>query len=279
MRHIFDQSSIKISKLVTEEYSTSFSLATRMLGDSIRDAIYAIYGFVRYADEIVDTFLDSPQEELLTEFEAQYYQALDRGISMNPILHAFQQVVKRYNIDDALVQQFLKSMKMDLYKNDYETYEEYKEYIFGSADVVGLMCLRVFVDGDDAEYERLKESAMRLGSAFQKVNFLRDLKDDADRLNRSYFPNVNLQQLTPAEKQSIIDEIEEDFRVAYGGIIELPTEARFGVYTAYKYYYKLLMKLKKTHASEIMNTRIRVSNPMKMLILGKSYLRFQFNIL
>ena len=279
MKALFDQSSLKSSEQITKIYSTSFSLATRMLSPKIRPAIYAIYGFVRYADEIVDTFHQHEQSELLHEFEKNFYISMERGISLNPVLHAFQMVVRQYNIDDELIQAFLDSMKADLSKKEYTTYEEYKTYIYGSADVVGLMCLKVFVNGDQETFERLKESAMHLGSAFQKVNFLRDLKDDMDILNRSYFPNVDLKSLRPEQKQQIIAEIEEDFHKAYQGIIQLPMESRLGVYTAYRYYRKLLKKLKKTEASRIMKTRIRVSDPVKLIILGKSMLRHQFNLL
>jgi phytoene/squalene synthetase len=279
MKKLFDQSSFSISKKVTHVYSTSFSLACRLLSSKIRPAIYAIYGFVRYADEIVDSFHEYEQEELLHEFEKNYYLAYKRGISLNPVLHSFQSVVKEYGIDDHLIQAFLKSMKTDLNKKEYFTYEEFKEYIYGSADVVGLMCLKVFVNGDDQAYERLKPTAMRLGSAFQKVNFLRDIKDDMSRLERSYFPNIDFKNLEPESKQAIIEEIEADFDFAYEGIKQLPIESRLGVYTAYRYYRKLLSKLKKTEASRIMKTRIRVSDPVKFIILGKSMLRHQFNLL
>ncbi|MCV6629689.1 MAG: squalene/phytoene synthase family protein, partial [Flavobacteriaceae bacterium] len=244
-----------------------------------RKAIYAIYGFVRYADEIVDSFDGFDQETLLKEFERDYYMAQERGISLNPVLHAFQEVVRNYAIDDDLIQAFLKSMKMDLHKTTYSTYEDYATYIYGSADVVGLMCLKVFVDGDQSAYLKLRPTAMRLGSAFQKVNFLRDIKDDSERLERSYFPNVDFNNLNAANKAAIIEEIETDFEIAYQGIVQLPMEARLGVYTAYRYYKRLLYKIKKTDAAMVTNSRIRVSNPMKMLILGKSYIRYQFNIL
>lgn len=279
MKQIFDDLSFKSSMLVTKQYSTSFSIAVNMLSPSIRNAIYSIYGFVRFADEIVDSFHDYDKVELIRDFEIDYYKAMTSGISLNPILNSFQQTVKKYNISDDLVQAFLRSMKMDLSKKNYNTQQEYEEYIYGSADVVGLMCLKVFVGGDEEKYEQLKEPAMRLGSAFQKVNFLRDLKDDVELLSRTYFPNVNLESLTAEDKKKIIEEIEEDFRVAYIGILELPKEAKFGVYTAYKYYKRLLAKLKDTPSSKILETRIRVSNPVKIGLLAKSFVAFKFNLL
>ena len=230
-KQLFDDVSVNCSKLVTKTYSTSFSLAVKMLAPSIRDAIYSIYGFVRFADEIVDSFHGFDKEKLINDFETDYYKAHTDGISLNPILNAFQTTVKQYNIDDDLVQAFLKSMKLDLYKSEY-TKEEYQEYIYGSADVVGLMCLKVFVNGDESRYNELKDSAMRLGSAFQKVNFLRDLKDDMETLNRSYFPDVNMVELNIESKERIIKEIEDDFKKAYIGIMHLPAEAKFDVYTA-----------------------------------------------
>ena len=246
MKALFDQVSNNCSRLVTKKYSTSFSLAVKMLSPEIRTAIYNIYGFVRFADEIVDSFHAYDKEKLINKFEADYYEALEDGISLNPILNAFQKTVFQYQISDDLVQAFLKSMKADLHKTEYTTKEEYDSYIYGSADVVGLMCLRVFVNGDTEKYNELKDAAMRLGSAFQKVNFLRDLKDDIDNLNRSYFPNVDLRALNNESKNQIINEIEEDFEVAFKeGILKLPVEAKFGVYIAYRYYRKLLNKLKK----------------------------------
>ena len=278
MKELFDNVSVGCSKLVTKSYSTSFSLAVKMLAPSIRNAIYSVYGFVRFADEIVDSFHGFNKEKLIADFETDYYKAYAEGISLNPILNAFQATVKKYSIDDALVQAFLKSMKLDLHKSEY-TDEEYKAYIYGSADVVGLMCLKVFVNGDQVKYNELKEPAMRLGSAFQKVNFLRDLKDDMELLNRSYFPDVNMVELNVASKQKIIKEIHHDFEAAYIGIMGLPNEAKFGVYTAYRYYKCLLNKLKKTPSNEIMSTRIRVSNPLKMSLLARSYVKYKLNMI
>jgi len=245
MKELFHTVSENCSKLVTKSYSTSFSLAVNMLSPAIRNDIYNIYGFVRFADEIVDTFHEYDKEELMFQFENDYYAAHKAGISLNPILNSFQQTVRKYNIEDHMVQAFLKSMKSDLHKTEYQTKAEYEEYIYGSADVVGLMCLKVFVNGDDNKYNELKDAAMRLGSAFQKVNFLRDLKDDFEVLNRSYFPNIDLGQLNAKSKQLIVDEIEADFDYAYKhGILKLPVEAKFGVYMAYRYYRRLLKKLK-----------------------------------
>lgn len=280
MKELFDSVSYSCSKLVTKRYSTSFSLAVNMLAPSIRADIYNIYGFVRFADEIVDTFHDYKKKELLAQFESDYYDAKKNGISLNPILNSFQHTVKKYNINDHLVDAFLDSMKADLNQIDYMTKEEYDKYIYGSADVVGLMCLKVFVNGDQAKYDELKGPAMRLGSAFQKVNFLRDLKNDFELLNRSYFPNLDLGQLNQQSKEIIVEEIEEDFDVAFReGILKLPVEAKFGVYMAYRYYRKLLKKLKKVPSQDIMETRVRISNPMKINLLARSYVKYKLNLI
>jgi len=278
MKSIFDQVSYGCSKLVTESYSTSFSLATKMLGTSIRNDIYNIYGFVRFADEIVDTFHDYDKETLFNDFETELYTALKNKISLNPILNSFQYTFHRYDIPVHLVEAFMKSMRMDLVKKEYKTNAEYKEYIYGSADVVGLMCLCVFVDGDKRKYDELKSSAMALGSAFQKVNFLRDLKADYELLERSYFPNTNLLELDEASKKRIVAEIEADFAQGFYGIERLPNEAKFGVYTAFKYYKRLLDKLKKTPPLEIKNTRIRVPNYEKIGLLAKSYVNYKLHL-
>jgi phytoene/squalene synthetase len=278
MKQLFDDVSFKCSKLVTKNYSTSFSLAVYMLSPIIRDAIYSIYGFVRFADEIVDSFHGFDKEELINDFEKEYYKSYNSGISLNPILNSFQHTVKKYNITDDLIQAFLKSMKLDLVKSDYNSKAEYDEYIYGSADVVGLMCLKVFVAGKDHKYEQLKAEAMRLGSAFQKVNFLRDLKDDNLVLNRNYFPGVDLNSFDENAKSAIINEIEEDFRVAYQGILKLPIEAKFGVYTAFIYYKKLLKKLENTPCHEIGNARIRVSNYTKAGLLAQSFVTYKLKL-
>ena len=279
MKSLFDTVSYDCSKLVTKSYSTSFSLATKMLSKSIRQDIYNIYGFVRFADEIVDSFHDYNKEELFNNFVVDFERGLNDKISLNPIINAFQHTFHNYNIDKHLVDSFLKSMRMDLHKKEYLTREEYKEYIYGSADVVGLMCLKVFVNGDNEKYEDLKLMAMSLGSAFQKVNFLRDLKADHDNLSRTYFPNTDLTNLDEASKQHIIDDIERDFEEGLKGIKKLPIEAKFGVFMAYRYYKQLLNKLKKTPALEIKNTRIRVPNYRKFYILTRSYVKYQLNLL
>ena len=278
MKELFDTVSFKCSKLVTKSYSTSFSLAVYMLSPSIRDAIYSIYGFVRFADEIVDSFHGYEKEYLINDFEKEYYKSYEAGISLNPILNSFQHTIKEYNITDDLVQAFMRSMKLDLVKQNYESQEEYNEYIYGSADVVGLMCLKVFVKGNEEKYNQLKSEAMRLGSAFQKVNFLRDLKDDNLILNRNYFPGVDLKSFDENSKKAIIAEIEEDFRIAYQGILKLPIEAKFGVYTAYVYYKKLLNKLECTPSHKIGNARIRVSNYTKFGLLAKSFVSYKLKL-
>lgn len=279
MKYLFDKISFDCSRNVTKSYSTSFSSAVKMLAPNIRQDIYNIYGFVRFADEIVDSFHDYNKEELFSLFENDLELALKNKISLNPILNAFQYTVTKYDIPKELIAAFMKSMKLDLTKTEYKTESEYNEYIFGSADVVGLMCLKVFVKGDDLKYETLKDSAMRLGSAFQKVNFLRDLKADFEDLNRTYFPNTDLSKLDEVSKLKIIEEIEADFKAGYEGLIHLPMEAKFGVYTAYIYYKKLLSKLKSTPSAEIKNTRIRVSNYQKYGLFAKCYFTYKLNII
>jgi phytoene/squalene synthetase len=279
MKELFDKLSYQCSHKVTSMYSTSFSLAVKMLSPKIQKDIYAIYGFVRFADEIVDTFHDYDKEVLLDEFENDLYKAIDRGISLNPILNAFQEVVNKHHIETDLIDHFMKSMRADLYKTEYQSVKEYKDYIYGSADVVGLMCLKVFVQGDQKRYDELKDPAMKLGSAFQKVNFLRDLKDDTEHLQRSYFPHIQGGIIDGVVKDQIIEEIDQDFQDAYAGILQLPIEAKFGVYTAFIYYRKLLRKLTVTKASEIKEKRIRISNPMKMFLLTKSFVNYKLNLL
>ncbi|UTW65578.1 phytoene/squalene synthase family protein [bacterium SCSIO 12643] len=279
MKTLFDEVSYECSKEITKKYSTSFSLAVKMLSPKIQDAIYAIYGFVRVADEIVDSFHAYDKEELLDEFEANLKLSLERKISLNPVLNSFQEVVHRYHIDYDLIDAFLKSMRADLHKNTYTSFEGYQEYIYGSADVVGLMCLKVFVSGDAEKYEELKGAAMKLGSAFQKVNFLRDFKEDSDVLDRTYFPHLYNKPFGVDTKKLIIEEIKDDFEQAYIGIKKLPLEARFGVYTAYIYYKKLLKKLIQADVEEIKMSRIRVSNPTKMALLAKSFVNHKLNLL
>ncbi len=279
MKSIFDDVSYACSRNVTKTYSTSFSSAVRMLGASIQQDIYNIYGFVRFADEIVDSFHDYNKVELFEIFEIDLANALKNKISLNPILNSFQHTVTKYKIPNELIDAFMKSMKLDLTKKEYKTKEEYNEYIFGSADVVGLMCLKVFVKGNDQQYEDLKASAMRLGSAFQKVNFLRDLKADFEGLDRTYFPDTDLNQLDEVSKQKIINEINDDFLAGYTGIVKLPLEAKLGVYTAYSYYKKLLYRLSKTPSAEIKNTRIRVPDYQKYGLFAKCYFSYKLNII
>ncbi len=279
MKALFDSVSHQCSKAVTKSYSTSFSLATKMLSGSIRQDIYNIYGFVRFADEIVDTFHDYDKETLFNHFENDLEMALKQKISLNPILNSFQETYHKYAIDKHLVDSFMKSMRLDLHKNVYLTDDEYRQYIYGSADVVGLMCLKVFVKGDSEKYESLKDSAMSLGSAFQKVNFLRDLKADHEDLSRTYFPNTDLNKLDEISKKAIIDDIEIDFANGLQGIRELPIEAKFGVFMAYRYYSQLLKKLKKTPALDIKSSRIRVPNYKKIELLTRSYVKYQLNLM
>ena len=279
MKALFDSVSFACSVKVTKAYSTSFSSAVKMLAPTIRQDIYNIYGFVRFADEIVDSFHDYNKEILFEKFEKELEDAIQDKISLNPILNSFQHTVNKYNISQDLISAFMKSMKLDLVKQEYKTTEEYHDYIYGSADVVGLMCLMVFVNGDEKKYEELKDSAMKLGSAFQKVNFLRDLKADFEGLNRTYFPNTDLNKLTETSKKEIIDDIEADFKMAYEGILRLPIEAKFGVYTAYRYYKRLLKRLKTTPSTEIKNTRIRVPNYEKAELLARCYVKYRLNLL
>ena len=278
MKHLYDSISSESSKIITKKYSTSFSIAVNLLSSNIREAIYNIYGFVRVADEIVDSFEEYPKEELLDRFEEEYRYSLKVGISTNPVINAFQGTVSKYNIDHALVDSFLKSMRTDLEKQNYDNQEEIDNYIYGSADVVGLMCLKVFVQGDDEKYNNLKEPAMKLGSAFQKVNFLRDLNEDFENLNRSYFPNINPNNFTEEDKSKVLLEINNDFEEAYKGIVKLPKEAKLAVYVAYKYYFNLLNKIERTPSKTLKEKRIRVSNPKKMALLVESYFNFKLNL-
>ena len=279
MKALFDSVSQICSKSVTKSYSTSFSLATKMLSGTIRQDIYNIYGFVRFADEIVDSFHDYDKEFLFNRFADDLELALEQKISLNPILNSFQSTFHKYNIDKHLVDAFMKSMRTDLHKSTYLTDDEYRMYIYGSADVVGLMCLKVFVNGENEKYESLKESAMSLGSAFQKVNFLRDLKADYEDLSRTYFPNTDLNNLDEISKKAIIDDIEHDFANGLKGIKLLPIDAKFGVFMAYRYYNQLLKKLKNTPALEIKSSRIRVPNYKKIELLTRSYVKYQLNLM
>ena len=267
---LYDKTAIKISKVVTKCYSTSFSMATGLLEKQHRDAIYSIYGFVRFADEIVDTFHGYPKKQLLEKFESDLKQALKQGISLNPVLHSFQLTVKEYNIPYQDIHSFLTSMKSDLDKKNYENKTEANQYIYGSADVVGLMCLRVFVDGNETRFEELEKPAMKLGSAFQKVNVIRDLKDDMQHLGRSYFPEVNNHNFNEKNKAEIITEIESDFEEAMLGIKRLPRSTKTAVLAAYYYYHGLLEKIKKTPAEKVISSRIRISDTKKLMLLFKA---------
>lgn len=278
MKHVFDEISHEMSTLTTKRYSTSFSLGIRMLSQEIQKPIYAIYGFVRFADEIVDTFHDFDKAALLEDFRAQTYTAIAKGISLNPILNSFQWAVNYYKIPHDLIETFLESMKMDLNKQAYDE-EQYKKYILGSAEVVGLMCLKVFVAGDENEYQRLKPAAMKLGSAFQKINFLRDLNADYKALGRVYFPGIDMNEFNATVKHDIERDIEADFHAGYLGILELPKKARFGVYLAYVYYYKLFAKIKQTPAKIILEERVRIPNNKKVRLLLSSYVRHNLNLL
>lgn len=272
MRILYDTISEATSRSITKTYSTSFSLAISLLNRDIQQDIYNIYGFVRLGDEIVDTFHDQDKNYLLQSFTADTNDALARGFSLNPVLHTFQQTVHKYKIDRILIDQFLTSMRMDLEPQTY-TRELYETYIVGSAEVVGLMCLKVFVLGDEAEYRRLKYPAERLGSAFQKINFLRDMHADEIGLGRSYFPELQLTTFDAKTKHIIEADIEKDFKDGFTGIKELPKRARFGVYLAYRYYYSLFNKIKKTAAPEVLQARIRVNDTAKYAIIAKSFVR------
>jgi phytoene/squalene synthetase len=278
MKQVFDNISHEMSTLTTKRYSTSFSLGIKMLHAEIQQPIYSVYGFVRFADEIVDSFHGFDKEWLLEDFRKQTYQSITDGISLNPILNSFQWVVNKYNIPLELIETFLESMKMDLDKQAYDE-DQYKKYILGSAEVVGLMCLKIFVDGDESEYLRLKPAAMKLGSAFQKINFLRDLNADYKHLGRVYFPGIDMNEFNATVKHDIERDIEADFHAGYLGILELPKKARFGVYLAYIYYYKLFKKIKNTPAKVILHERVRIPNNRKVGLLLSSYVRHNLNLL
>jgi phytoene synthase len=278
MKLLFDSLSHECSKLTTKAYSTSFSLGIYFLNKRLRSAIYSIYGFVRFADEIVDSFHGYDKQFLLSKFKHDTYEALDRKISLNPILNSFQQVVHQYDIEKDLIDKFLHSMEMDLQKVDY-TPEKYEEYILGSAEVVGLMCLHVFTEGDKNSYATLKPYAMKLGAAFQKINFLRDLNMDVNQLGRTYFPNVDITKFTATEKEMIECEIEKDFEDALVGIKMLPASSQAGVYLAYVYYQSLLKKIKKVSAQRVMRERIRISNGHKFGLMLNSLLRYHMSML
>jgi len=274
---LYDKTTLDCSKKITNNYSTSFSLGIKLISKDIRWAIYGIYGLVRFADEIVDTFHHANKEELLLDFKEQTYKSIKDGISLNPVLHGFQLAANRFNIGHDLIEPFFQSMEMDLKQTAYNQVG-YEEYIYGSAEVVGLMCLKVFVDGNMEQYEHLKPYAKSLGSAFQKVNFLRDMQSDLEDRGRVYFPNIDFSGFEENIKSEIVNEIRADFNNAYIGISQLPTSSKFGVYTAYIYYLKLLDKIESTSAKDLLNRRIRIPNSQKMALLFSSYLRFKTNV-
>lgn len=278
MMSLYHKVSQLCSRITTEEYSTSFSSAIRLLHKDLRTPIYNLYGFVRFADEIVDTFHGYDKEALLAQFKKESYEAIEKGISLNPILHSFQLTVTNYSISLELVEAFFNSMEMDLRKQQYDA-NRYQEYIYGSAEVVGLMCLFVFCEGDQQLYQQLTPYAQSLGAAFQKVNFLRDVKADFNTLNRTYFPDVDFSNFTAHKKAQIEAEIAADFKNAYEGIIQLPWKARFGVYVAYKYYLTLFNKIRKTQPSQIMETRIRIPNYRKAMILVRAGVKNQLKLI
>ncbi|WP_448518771.1 phytoene/squalene synthase family protein [Rhodoflexus sp.] len=276
MFDLFTKTTLKCSEIVTKSYSTSFSLGIRMFDPVLHKPIYAIYGFVRYADEIVDTFHDHDKKALLDQFRADTYAAIEQKLSLNPVLHSFQWAVNRFKIEQELIDAFLHSMEMDLYFHEYND-DRYHEYIYGSAEVVGLMCLRVFCDGDEAMYQRLKPAACSLGSAFQKVNFLRDMKSDYYERGRVYFPGVDYNQFNGDVKRAIEADIKKDFDNAYKGIVQLPKTARLGVYLAYVYYLRLFKKIQEAAPAKVLSERIRVSDKRKIYLLAESYFKHQLN--
>jgi phytoene/squalene synthetase len=276
--NLFHEVSQDCSRITTEKYSTSFSSAIRLLHKDLRTPICNIYGFVRFADEIVDTFHGYDKALLFEEFKKATYDAIERGISLNPILHSFQMTVNQYKIDHALIDAFLYSMELDLGKHTYDR-AGYETYIYGSAEVVGLMCLYIFCDGNQAQYDALKPAAKSLGSAFQKVNFLRDVKADFEGLDRMYFPDCDFANFTQADKLAIEQDIQKDFDEAYAGILNLPIKARFGVYVAYKYYLSLFKKIQRLEPAHILESRIRIPDYGKAFILAKAGIRSQLNIM
>lgn len=275
---LYTHTALQCSKVITRNYSTSFTLGIQTLHKKFHMPIYAIYGFVRYADEIVDTFHDFDKAQLLARFKMDTYQAIDEKVSLNPVLHSFQLVVNQYHIGHDLIEAFLHSMEMDLQGESYNQ-AGYEEYIYGSAEVVGLMCLRVFCDGDGAEYDRLQPSAKHLGAAFQKVNFLRDIKSDFKERGRIYFPGVDFSNFSQEDKEKIETDIEQDFKAALIGIRQLPPPARAGVYLAYIYYLQLFKKIRKLSASRILSERIRVPDFKKIVLLSKTLLMHHLKLL
>ncbi len=276
MKQLFDNLSVKVSKMTTQSYSTSFSFGIYFLNNRLRNAIYSVYGFVRVADEIVDSFDGFDRQYLLEKFKEETFESIKERISLNPILNSFQHAVHEYRIDHELINTFLKSMEMDLQKVNY-THEKYQQYILGSAEVVGLMCLHIFTEGDQKMYEDLRPFAMKLGAAFQKVNFLRDMKEDYQLLGRTYFPGINMNEFSLSEKKQIEEEIEKDFRMALIGIKKLPASSKGGVYLAYIYYRSLFNKIKKLPAHKIMNERVRITNGKKFGLMLNSLILNKMN--
>lgn len=276
MMELYDQTTFECSKLITQRYSTSFTLGIKTLNKKFHYPIYSIYGFVRYADEIVDTFHDFDKKALLESFRQDTYKAIADGVSLNPVLHSFQAVVNKYHIEQELIDSFLHSMELDLTEQDY-TKDGYEEYIYGSAEVVGLMCLRVFCEGDKALYDSLLPPAKKLGSAFQKVNFIRDIKSDYEERGRVYFPGVDFNEFSKSAKEKIEADIQQDFDDALDGIMRLPAGAKMGVYLAYRYYLKLFRKIKNCPASRIKEERIRIPDARKMGILLSTYFQARLN--
>ena len=278
MKHLYDEVSVQCSKTTTKSYSTSFSLGIKFLHKDFREPVYSIYGFVRFADEIVDSFHDYDKKYLLEKFRKDTLEAIELRISLNPILNSFQKVVHKYNIPVTMVETFMDSMEMDLSRSSYDS-TGYEKYILGSAEVVGLMCLKVFVNGSDELFKLLEFNAMKLGSAFQKINFLRDLKDDYHLLGRVYFPGVDLNNFNDTVKKSIEADIEKDFAIGFEGIRMLPKQSSFGVYVAYVYYYRLFKKIKRLRSEQLLQQRIRIPNKRKFTLFVSSYLKHSLNIL
>jgi len=278
MISLYSRTCAECSKLITNNYSTSFSLGIRVFSSELRSPIYSIYGFVRFADEIVDTFHDKDKKTLLEEFKNETFKALERKVSFNPVLHTFQEVVHKYNIDFKHIEAFLKSMEMDLYDIEYDD-DTLKEYIYGSAEVIGLMCLKVFCNGDETQYKSLEAYAKSLGSAFQKINFLRDMKSDFEERGRVYFPDIDLTNFSQEDKSRIEDDIQKEFDHALIGIQKLPRGAKLGVYIAYRYFISLFYKIKEAEASCILTKRIRINNGKKMYLLTSSAFKNKFGLL
>ena len=278
MMHLFHKVSERCSRITTEQYSTSFSSAIRLLHPELRQPVFNIYGFVRFADEIVDSFHDFDKKDLLAAFKQETYDSIERKLSLNPILNSFQRTVHAYAIDLTLIEAFFHSMEVDLGKKVYDC-DDYREYIYGSAEVVGLMCLYIFCEGDKARYDKLTPAARALGAAFQKVNFLRDIKADFKGMNRVYFPGCDFDNFADAQKRNIEANIQQDFNLAYQGILHLPVKARFGVYVAYKYYLSLFRKIKRVKSSRILEQRIRIPNYSKAMIIMRAGVRKQLNMM